>query len=108
MDAGFLAATIRRISTPAQRRKKPMLAFLADDYKDGLPAMLWEALEMLRKLLLSVISAFWSTTTAMCVATALLISLCFQLLHTHYQPFKSDGLNRLQQLSLHVLALGIA
>jgi hypothetical protein len=36
------------------------LAFLADDdYKTGLPTVLWEVLEMLRKLLLSVIGAFW-------------------------------------------------
>ena len=39
---------------------KVRLAFLADDdYKTGLPTMLWEVLEMLRKLLLSVIGAFW-------------------------------------------------
>ena len=63
-----------------------------------------EAEEMLRKLLLSVIGAFWSTTSTMLIATALLISLAFQLLHTHYSPFRSKGLNRLQQLSLTVLS----
>jgi hypothetical protein len=38
----------------------------------------------------------------MCVATALLISIFFQLLHSCYYPYNRDGLNRLQQLALTV------
>jgi tRNA A-37 threonylcarbamoyl transferase component Bud32 len=82
-----------------------MFSFLADDYQTGMPMVLWEAEEMVRKLLLSVIGAFWSTKSTMCVATALLISVAFQLLHTRYYPYKHLGLNRLQQLSLTVLSL---
>eukprot|EP00935_MAST-01C_sp_MAST-1C-sp1_P001113 g1113.t1 len=105
LGAGVVGAVMGRIWTPAQRSKKPMLVFLADDYKQEFPAMLWESEEMARKLLLSVVSAFWSTQSTMCVATALLLSMFFQLVHTHYQPFRSHGLNVLQQLSLTVLSL---
>jgi hypothetical protein len=41
----------------------------------------------------------------MCVATALLISIFFQLLHSCYYPYNRDGLNRLQQLALTALSL---
>eukprot|EP00935_MAST-01C_sp_MAST-1C-sp1_P000738 g738.t1 len=107
LNAGspWLTALITATPLAPLRSKKPMLAFLADDYKHEMPNILWEAEEMLRKLLLSVIGAFWSTTSTMLIATALLISLAFQLLHTHYSPFRSKGLNRLQQLSLTVLSL---
>jgi hypothetical protein len=83
--------------------REPMLSFLADDYRPGMP--FWEALEMVRKLLLSVLGAFWSNQSTMCVATAVLISAFFQLLHSSYCPYKSNSLNRLQQLSLTVLTL---
>jgi serine/threonine protein kinase len=96
---------LRRCCDLSDPKKKPMLSFLADDYKQGLPTMLWEAEELFRKLLLSVIGAFWSTTSTMCLATAVLISVTFQLLHTAYSPYKSHGLNRLQQLSLTVSSL---
>ena len=46
-----------------------------------------------------------STTSTMCVATALLISIFFQLLHSCYYPYNRDGLNRLQQLALTVSRL---
>jgi hypothetical protein len=60
---------------------------------------------MVRKLLLSVIGAFWAQKSVMCIATALIISLIFQLLHTQYQPFKLPACNRLQQICLSVLNL---
>jgi hypothetical protein len=68
----LLLSVVRRILAPVTpsdigvnkggntSKGKVRLAFLADDdYKTGLPTMLWEVLEMLRKLLLSVIGAFW-------------------------------------------------
>ena len=71
LEKSFLSV-VRRISAPVTpsdiggnkggntSRGRVRLAFLADDdYKAGLPTMLWEVLEMLRKLLLSVIGAFW-------------------------------------------------
>eukprot|EP00935_MAST-01C_sp_MAST-1C-sp1_P001276 g1276.t1 len=101
----WLEMLFRRVISKHQLGAKPTLGFLADDYKPDQPMALWEALEMARKLLLSVIGAFWSTQSTMCVATALLISLCFQLLQSHYSPFKAHTLNTLQQLSLTVLSL---
>eukprot|EP00935_MAST-01C_sp_MAST-1C-sp1_P000342 g342.t1 len=83
--------------------KSLLLGFLLDDYVLKMPCYMWETEEMVRKLLLSVISNFWSDTSVMCVATALIISLVFQLCHTHYKPFKSPACNRLQQICLCVL-----
>ena len=37
------------------------LGFLMDDFKLVAPALLWEGIEMVRKLLLSVLGAFWTT-----------------------------------------------
>ena len=58
---------------------------------------------MLRKLLLSVVGAFWAQKSITCVATALIFSATFQVLHTAYWPFKSQGCNQLQQICLSVL-----
>jgi hypothetical protein len=77
--------------------------FLLDDYKLNLPCMLWESAEMVRKLLLSVVGAFFSSKSVLCVTCGMLISLCGLLAHVHYYPFKSLSCNRLQSLSLSVL-----
>ena len=55
--------------------------------------------------MLSCVAALWSTKSVTCVATALLLSAFFQLLHALYYPFKSRGVNRLQQLCLSTLSL---
>jgi len=81
------------------------LHFLLDDYKPDAPAMLWESAEMIRKLLLCVVGAFWSTKSTICIAIALLISVCFQLLHEHFLPYKSEACNRLQSISLAILSI---
>jgi hypothetical protein len=60
---------------------------------------------MIRKLLLSVMGAFWSSQSTICIATALLVSSIFLVLHCFFQPYKSMALNRMQSLSLTVLAL---
>eukprot|EP00935_MAST-01C_sp_MAST-1C-sp1_P001728 g1728.t1 len=80
-----------------------LLGFLLDDYVLRLPCYMWETEEIVRKLLLSIISNFWSSKSVMCVATALIISLVFQLLHTRLHPFKSPACNRLQQICMSVL-----
>jgi hypothetical protein len=46
-----------------------------------------EMQEMLRKLLLSVVGALWTQKPVTCVATALVLSATFQVLHTAYWPF---------------------
>jgi hypothetical protein len=60
---------------------------------------------MVRKLLLSIVGAFWASRNTMCVATALLISTIFQLAHNRYFPYRSSVCNWLQQLSLAVAGL---
>ena len=74
-------------------------------HKPTAPAVLWESVEMLRKLLLCIIGAFWSSKSTMAVATALFISVLFQMLHEHFQPFKSLACNRLQSASLAITSL---
>jgi hypothetical protein len=80
-----------------------LLGFLLDDYKLQLPCYIWEIEEMLRKLMLSVVGALWSQKSVTCIATALLLSGSFQVLHSCYWPFKTPGCNQLQQICLSVL-----
>jgi hypothetical protein len=64
-----------------------------------------QGIEMVRKLLLSVIGSFWSTKSTMSIAVALLISALFLCVHLKYRPFKNDMLDRIQTLSLTILTL---
>jgi hypothetical protein len=64
-----------------------------------------QGVEMIRKLLLSVMGAFWSSQSTICIATALLVSSIFLVLHCLFQPFKSTVLNRIQSLCLTALTL---
>jgi hypothetical protein len=91
--------------TDTGHHRRQHLGFLLRDYKRGPPMMLWEALEMCRKLVASVIGTFWSTRGVTCVATALLISTSFLLFHVSYYPYESTACNRLQTLCLTVLNL---
>jgi hypothetical protein len=86
------------------------LAFLRHDYKVIEPSWLhatqvWESVEIVRKLSLSVVSAFFSTKSTMCIATALLISSGFLVVHCHFYAWKKPTWNRLQTLSLTILTL---
>ena len=60
---------------------------------------------MLRKLILSLVGAFFSSKSVVVIGTALLISVFFQILHSLYYPFKSKKCNRMQQICLTVLNL---
>ena len=60
---------------------------------------------MVRKLILSIVGAFFSSKSVMVIGTALLISVFFQILHSLYYPFKSKKYNRMQQICLTVLNL---
>jgi len=64
-----------------------------------------QGIEMIRKLLLSVIGSFWSTKSTMSIVTAFLISAFFLIIHTTYFPFKAHVLNRTQTLALTILTL---
>jgi hypothetical protein len=58
---GFPQIVIYKLQNYARNHAPTRLSFLADDYKRGMPMVLWEAEEMIRKLLLSVVGAFFST-----------------------------------------------
>jgi serine/threonine protein kinase len=81
------------------------LRFLLHDYRPLVPSLLWEYVEIVRKLLLSVIGAFWSTQSTMAIATALFISIFFLVLHAHVWPYRSFVLNCVQTLALSILTL---
>ena len=56
------------------RRRVPSV----DDYKLLMPAVLWEFVEILRKLFLSVIGSFWSSKSPMALATGIFSCLCHE------------------------------
>jgi hypothetical protein len=85
--------------------KDRALGFLCDDYKSESWACLWEFEEMVRKLSLSVLGAFWSKKSSMCIATALVIAVFFQLLHAACRPYESDACTRLQHVCLAIIAI---
>jgi hypothetical protein len=66
----------------------PLFVCLANCKLLHRPSFLTTGIEMIRKLLLSVVGSFWSTKSTMCVVTACLISVSFLCLHINYQPFK--------------------
>jgi serine/threonine protein kinase len=82
-----------------------MLGFLRDDYKAKQWACLWEFEEMIRKLSLSVLGAFWSKKSPMCIATALIIAVFFQILHAAIRPYESRACTRLQHLCLSIITI---
>jgi hypothetical protein len=77
--------------------------FLLEDFKLAMPMLLWEWVELIRKLCLAVVGAFWSTKGTLCVAAALFISAFFSAVHLSNYPYKSISCNRLQALCLSVL-----
>jgi hypothetical protein len=81
------------------------LRFLLNDYKLIVPMLLWEGIEIVRKLLLSIIGAFWSSQSTLCIATACLISAIFLVLHASVAPYKSYVRNCVQTLALTILSL---
>jgi serine/threonine protein kinase len=79
--------------------------FLLQDYKDVGICFMWEAFEMLRKVMLSVVGSFWSTKSIMCVGTALIISVFFLCTHCCHWPYKDRDCNLLQLLCLTAMSL---
>ena len=91
-----------------------------------MPCLMWDGFEMIRysainhdnlrrksqlilwisrKLALSVVGAFWSSQSEMAIATALLLSVGFLVVHSHYKPFKAEVANQVQQSCLSALSL---
>ena len=58
---------------------------------------------MLRKLLFSVVGAFWSNKSPMAITTAMLLSIGFLVLQYNYKPYRSNTCNALQQSCLFAL-----
>jgi len=77
-----------------------MFGFLLDDYALVMPAMLWDGIEMIRKLLLSIIGALWPNQSPLAIATALVLSQFFLGIHLAFRPFKRDMVNRVQTCAL--------
>eukprot|EP00935_MAST-01C_sp_MAST-1C-sp1_P002742 g2742.t1 len=84
-----------------------LFGFLLDDYalESSRAAFYWEAIEMTRKLCLSVVGAMWTQKSPMCIATALLISLAFLHLHLRFFPYRSSACNLLQLLCQTIICL---
>jgi hypothetical protein len=97
--------TRRTRSSSSSINEGPLLGMLMDDYKTQMPMVVWEGVEMIRKLVLSCIACLWSSKTVTCIASAFLLSTIFLLAHALYYPFKREGVNRLQMLCLLTLQL---
>jgi hypothetical protein len=104
----FVVKTLWSYRSQLRDRKIPpeglLLGFLMDDYKLAtFPCYMWEAEEMIRKLLLSIVGAFFSSKSVVVIGSALVVSMFFQVLHSLYYPFKGRGFNQVQQICLTVL-----
>jgi hypothetical protein len=82
-----------------------LLGFLLDDYKLTMPCLLWDGLEMVRKLSLSVIGAWFPSKSPVAIASALLCAALFLVLQCNYRPFRSAVCNAAQQACLAALCL---
>ena len=81
------------------------LGFVTDDYKETGYLIMWEFVEMVRKLLLSLVGVFFPEKGPVSIAVALLLSVFFWLLQENNQPFRSPTCNNLQRLCMGVLSL---
>jgi hypothetical protein len=75
-----------------------LLGFLLDDYKLKRVTILWEVIEIVRKLSLACIGSFWGSKSPMAIGAALLVSVFFLVLQHHFRPFKNKMCNTLQQV----------
>ena len=73
------------------------------DYKRIMPCMLHEGVEMMRRLSLSVVGAFFTSNSTVAVALAMIISVFFFGYHCHYYPYRDPACNRLHTLCLSIL-----
>ena len=54
------------------------------DYKHHMPCIVHEGIEMMRKLALSVVGAFFTNNSTMAVALAMIVSIMFFGYHCHF------------------------
>jgi hypothetical protein len=84
-----------------------LLGFLLHDYRceTSTTVCCWEIVEITRRLVLSVVGAFFIDKSAVCICVAFLLALFFFTLHLLYLPYRNATLNRLQFVNLLVLLL---
>jgi hypothetical protein len=83
--------------------RKFSLGFLTDDYKQDSLSMLWEWMEMVRKLSLSLIGVLFPDKGPTSIACALILSVLFWVLHAQYQPFRYNSCNIYQYACMATL-----
>jgi hypothetical protein len=88
-------------------RREPAVTFLAEGYRTdkGRVVLGWEVIEMVRKFILTSAVIFFNEGSSMQVATAVLGSIFFLVLHVCYLPFADSSDNWLQGLALVALLL---
>jgi hypothetical protein len=84
------------------RRGSSTIRFYAEGYRTdrGRLALGWEVLEMLRKFALTSAVLFLHQGSVAQVAVALVVSVCFLVLHVRVLPFASNADNWLQGMAL--------
>ena len=89
------------------RRGSNAICFYAEGYRTdrGRLALGWEVLEMLRKFLLTSLVLFLHQGSVAQVAVALVVSVCFLVLHVRVLPFASNADNWLQGAALVALCI---
>jgi len=80
------------------------LGFLVDDFKKNRVSMMWEFVEIIRKLSLSLVGVCFPDKGPISIACALLLSVTFWLLHEHNQPFCLYSCNISQSVCMAVLS----
>jgi hypothetical protein len=88
-------------------RREPAVSFLAEGYRrdKGRVVLGWEVIEMVRKFILTSAVIFFNEGSSMQVATAVLVSISFLVLHVCYLPFAESSDNWLQGVALVALLL---
>jgi hypothetical protein len=83
------------------------IRFYAEGYRTdrGRLAIGWEVLEMLRKFVLTSVVLFLHQGSVAQVAVALVVSVCFLVLHVRVLPFASNADNWLQGAALVALCI---
>jgi hypothetical protein len=87
--------------------KSELVVALVEDYRDEMPAKVWESIDLTRKLLLAAVGASWTAgeKPVAAVAVALLINVTFQFLHSYTQPCLRWAGNAVQQGLMATLSL---
>jgi hypothetical protein len=81
------------------------LKFITNDFGPKPVQRMWEAVDLIRKLLLSSAVLFVPEVSIERIATALFISVTFQVLQVYHQPYSSKYDNRMADVAEAALSL---